>query len=344
MLKEITETIEAAAAPVLAPTEGEQVVLVTGQVPVQTQVAQEPKKRPGRPPKKRPELSVAEVIGVAPQPVNEDDVIEMVYCNPLVFKKLLLIDKSYDVSEIEMIFEPTGLRMRAKDHLGKSNIYKTISGRCVNYYYCKERIRICIKREYLEKILGNLDKNQYKVTFILKENYRSTLYIIVKDCQYDKDKSYEVEVIYKPNEPEHEENKDDETNYPIKFVLDSKHFKSEINQVRKMSPILTIQKTGDEPLQFTFDDAKKLNYNGRYNNPGKIRLESRIAPDDIFSTSVVIDYIKPFSNACIGDDVHIAADKRERICFTTYLDKKPDGTNACEVKVFTEIKDFRRGL
>jgi hypothetical protein len=270
--------------------------------------------------------------------------MEMVYCSPMVFKKLLTLDKGYEVSEVEMIFELNGLRMKAKDHLGKSTIYKTIDGRWMNYYYCKERIRICVKREYLEKILGNLDKNQYKVTFLLKENYRTTLYIIVKDCQYDKDKSYEVEVIFKPDELGWDDAKDDDTNYPLKFAFDSKHFKAEINQVRKMSPLLTIQKTGDEPLQFTFDEAKKLNYNGRYNNPAKIKLDSKIAPDDIFTVSITIDYIKPFSNSCIGDDVYIAADKKEKMSFMTFLDKKAEGQYAVCVKVYTEITQYRRGL
>lgn len=302
----------------------------------------ETKKRPGRPPKKRPEMNVAEVLGIADKPVNPDDIVEMVYCNPLVFKKLLSLDKAYEVNEIEMIFELNGLRLKSKDHLGKSTIYKTIDGRWMNYYYCKERVRICVKREYLEKILGNLDKNQYKITFLLKENYRSTLYIIVKDYQYDKDKSYDVEVIYKPN-AEADDNRDDDTHYPIKFAFDSKHFKAEINQVRKMSPLLTIQKSGDEPLQFTFDEAKKLNYNGRYNNPVKIKLDNRLPLDDIFTVSVVIDYIKPFSNSCIGDDVYIAADKKEKISFLTYLDKKSDGQYAVSVKAYTEVKDYRHG-
>lgn len=304
---------------------------------------QEPKKKPGRPPKKRPELVQAEVLGVAERPVNPDDLMEMVYCSPMIFKKILTLYKGYEVSEVEMTFEAGGVRWKAKDHLNKSSIHTTMDGRLMNYYYCRETIRICVKREYLEKILGNLDKNQYKVTFLLKENYRSTLYIIVKDCQYDKDKSYEVEVIYKAGDPV-DEPKDDDTDYPIKFAFDSKHFKSEINQVRKMSQLLTIQKIGNEPLQFTFDEAKKLNYNGRYNNPDKIKLRSTVAPDDVFTVSIVIDYIKPFSNSCIGDDVFIAADKKEKMSFMTYLDKKNENSYVVCIKIFTEIKDYRRGL
>ncbi len=334
MQNDILNAIDAAAGGVPEPV---------APAPVDAVRPAEPKKRPGRPPKKRPEMVAAEVLGVANAPVNPDDLMEMVYCSPMMFKKLLTLYKKYEVSELELTFEAAGVRGKAKDHLNKSTIYTTIDGRLLNYYYCREPIRIVVKREYLEKILVDLDKNQYKVTFLLKENYRSTLYIIVKDCQYDKDKSYEVEVIYKAGDGV-DDQRDDDTNYPVKFAFDSKHFKAEINQVRKMSPLLTIQKIGNEPLQFTFDEAKKLNYNGRYNNPDKIKLRSAVAADDIFTVSIVIDYIKPFSNSCIGDDVFIAADKREKMSFMTFLDKKNEGQYVVCVKIFVEIKDYRRGL
>jgi hypothetical protein len=177
-----------------------------------------------------------------------------------------------------------------------------------------------------------------------EEDFRRSLYIIVKDCQYDKDKSYEVEISYKPDDPNAEEVKDDDTNYPIRFVVDSKHLKDEITQVSRMSPLLTIQKAGNEPLQFTFDEAKKVNYNGRYNNSEKIKLQSNLAGEDVFNASIFIDYIKPFTNACIGDDVYIAADIKERMSFMTFLDKKPDGNFSVCVKVFTEIKGDRRAI
>ncbi len=302
------------------------------------------KKKPGRPKKKIVNAPI-EVHGIVDAPVNEEDVLELVYCNPSLFKKLLTMDKQFEVSEVEMNFDQYGLKTINKDHIGKSTIYTTIDGRCMNLYYCKAPIRICVKRDNLEKVFGNLGKSHYKITFILKENYRSIMYIIVKDLEYNTDESYEIDVVYKPEDHARAEIRDDDTNYPIKFRISSKHFKTRINNIRKLSPIFTIQKAGNDPLQFTFDKALKVNWTGVYNDSEKIDLKSTIAPDDIFSVSVYIDYIKPFSNSNIGEDVYIAADKREKMSFMTLLDKSQttDGYAAC-VKVYTELKDYRRQI
>jgi hypothetical protein len=301
---------------------------------------EEPKKRPGRPKKARPEIIPADVMGVAPKPVNEENIVEMVYCNPLIFKKILALKKAYNVSEIEIHFGIREVIFSSKDHSKASNIYVIISGELLNYYYCKEPITVHIKCEYLEKILGILDKNQYKVTFFLRENYRSTLYILVQDCEYDKNNNYEVDVGYKP-EGIREVRQSDEQ-YPIKFVLDSKHFKVEINKLKKLAKSMTIQKAGGDHLQISDGNAKKIQYNGVYNNPEKIRLKSTIDDDDIFSVSINIDNIQPFSNSCIGNDVHIAADKQEKMSFTAYLDPHGADKYAVTVKVFSPVIKYNQ--
>lgn len=323
------QDVIAAIADAAAPPEATQATAATG------------KKKPGRPKKKIVAMPV-EVHGIVENPVNDEDVLEMVYCNPTLFKKILQLLKAFEVSEVEMNFDKTGVRIIAKDHLGKSTIYTTIDGRCMNLYYCKAPLRICVKRDNLEKVLGTLSRNHYKITFILKENYRSTMYLIIKDIEYNNDDTYEVDVVFKPEDQICREVRDDDTNYPIKFKISSKHFKTKIGNIRKLSPTFTIQKCGNEPLQFTFDKAQKVNWTGVYNDSEKISLESALAPEDVFNVSVYIDYIKPFSNSNIGDEVFIAADKREKMSFMTRLDKKDIGF-ACVVKIYTEIKDYRRG-
>jgi hypothetical protein len=312
-------------------------------VPAETQAVADlaGKKKPGRPKKKIVTMPV-EVHGIVDKPVNEEDLLELVYCNPTLFKKLMQLYKAFEVSEVEMNFEPKGVKIVTKDHLGKSTIYTTIDGRCMNLYYCKSPIRICVKRENLDRVLGTLGKNHYKITFILKENYRSTMYLIIKDIEYNNDDSYEIDVVFKPEDAVQNEIKNDDTNYPIKFKISSKHFKTKIGNIRKLSPTFTIQKCGSESLQFTFDKAQKVNWTGVYNDSDKIDLKSTLAEDEIFNVSVVIDYIKPFSNSNIGDEVFIAADKRERMSFMTQLDKKDIGYAAC-VKIFTDINTYRRG-
>lgn len=297
------------------------------------------KKKPGRPKKKAVVVQV-ETHGVVDKPVNDDDLLELVYCNPILFKRIMRLFRSFEVSEIELLFRPADVKIIAIDHFGKSTIYATIDGKCMNLYYCKMPMRVCITRDNLDRVLSNLTRNHYKLTLILKENYRSIMYMIVKDVEYDNDDSYEIDVIFKPDGVENI-NRDDDTNYPVKFKVTSKHFKQRMTSIRALSKTFTIQKCGNDPLQLTFDKAQKVNWTGIYNDPAKIDLKCTLGPDDIFNVSVCVDNIKPFSNSDIGEFVHIAADKREKMSFTTMLDKKDNGY-AATIKVFTEIKDYHR--
>jgi intracellular sulfur oxidation DsrE/DsrF family protein len=302
------------------------------------------KKKPGRPKKKVVTMPI-EVHGIVDAPVNAGDVLEMVYSNPSMFKKLFHLLKQFEVSEVEMVFDPAGMKIITKDHLGKSNIYAFINGACMNLYYCRELIRICIQRDNLANVLGPLDKNNYKLTFLLKEeNYRSMMYVIVKDMEYDSTETFEIPAGFKPNTADPAEPLDDDTDYPLKFTLSSKHFKNQINKIRALSSTFTIQKTGLAPLQFTFEHAKKVNWNGVYDNSDRINLRSAIGAEDILTVSVAIDYMKPFSNSNIGEEVQIAVDKHKRISFSTSLDKKGGGgvdLYACRVQLFTPIIEFR---
>jgi hypothetical protein len=318
--------------------EDEKTILEAIEVAVTEPVAGGKKKKPGRPRKNNANAPI-EVHGIMDAPVNEGDVLEMVYSNPQMFKKIFGLLKAFDVSEVEMNFDPAGVRMVTKDFLKKSTIYTVIDGRCMNLYYCKGPVRICVKRENLEKILSTLGKNHYKITFLLKENWRSKMYMIIKDSEYNNDDTYEIDVVYKP-EDTLQNVADDDTNYPIKFHVSSKHFKTRINNIKKLSQNFTIQKTGDEPLQFTYDKIQKVNWTGTYNDSTRINLVSKLNEEDIFSVSVCIDYIKPFSNSNIGDEVFLAVDKRENISFMTQLDKKDFGY-ATTIKIFTEINKAR---
>lgn len=302
------------------------------------------KKKPGRPKKKIIAIQV-DTHGVVPQPCNPDDILELVYCNPSMFKKLLQLYKAFSISEININFDVAGVRINNKDHLGKSTIYTTIDGKCTNLYYCKEPIRVCVKRANLERIFNALNKNQYKVSFVLRENYRSTMYILTHDLEYSMFETYDVDVVFNPEQPAAAGvaapiPRDNDAAYPVKFKVSAKHFKSKISAINKLSKTFTIQKYGAEPLQLTFDKAQTVNWTAVYNDGEKIGLQSTLQPDEMLSATVYIDHIYPFSNSVIGDDVYIAADKMEKMSFTTYLDKKDIGWTTC-IKIFTEIKDCR---
>ncbi len=302
------------------------------------------KKKPGRP-KKKVVVTHIEIQGIVTAPVNQQDVVELVYCNPTLFKKLFQLYKAYEVSEIEMNFDHVGVKIITTDHFKNSTIYTMIEGKCMNLYYCKNPIRVCIKRDNLERVLSTLGKSHYKITIMLRENYRSTMYIITRDTEYNNDDMYEIDVIFKPDEQAPPTINDDDTNYPIKFRISSKYFKTKINNIKKLSAdVFTIQKCSNEPLQFTFDKTKKgIYWVGVYPDSDKMCLKSTINDDDIFNVSVAISNIQPFSNSNIGDELIIAAHKSEKMSFMTYLDKKDSGY-ACIVKIFTKINEYRGAI
>lgn len=300
-----------------------------------------PKKRPGRP-RKTPVNPPVPVDGIRDKPANDEDIIEMVYCNPSLFKKVFTLMKGYESAEIDILFGKQAVQIAGKDHLGKSNIYVFIDAAMLNYYYCKEPTRLRVKMSVMNQIFSSLEKTHYKVTWLLKEQYRSALYIIVQDHEYEDEEHYEIEVIH-PGDGLNNNAKDNDSAYPVKFVMNSKYFKKKITAFSRMSDTITITKLGNEPLQLARVSERAINFNYVYKNNDKIKLQSNIQPDDFLTVTVNLEYIKPFSNANIGDDVCLSVDRLEKLCLTTFLDKvERDGVvkYVAIVKVFIEIKDY----
>jgi len=325
----------AAAAVPVQPRFSEEATVIAAPTPT----PKAPARRPGRPPKQKNNL--VETLGVVAEPFNPLSYVEMVISNPTMFKKILSLHKAYAVSEVEIYFGLEDVRMKAKDHLGRTTIYTTFFGRMINIYYCKTPISIVVKREYLDHILGPPDKANHKISIVLRENWRSSVYIIVKDMDYDKENIYDVEVI-RASESEISYDGDVDTDHPLQFSFDSKHLKSEILKLSPLSKLLSIQKVDGKHLMFTGDNSTKPGYNGIYSNSEKIGMKNRLGAGHVFHISVPIGYIKPFTSSCIGEHVTIAADPVKKISFTSGLDKKIDGQYGIEIKVFSDLYTVSR--
>ena len=57
-------------------------------------------------------------------------------------------------------------------------------------------------------------------------------------------------------------------------------------------------------------------------SPKNISLDSKVDEDDIFSSTVNIDYIEPLSKILITNNVKVSADCHKNMIFETNLDKK----------------------
>jgi hypothetical protein len=225
------------------------------------------------------------------------------------------------VKDICMKFNKENVEIFTMDHLKKSHIKVVIDCKKINHYYCEEPIRSNMNPKNMEKIIQVLDKNYISIAFVLKKsNNRSVLNIIFKnDVKIDEYR--EIDLIQAQNNGFNDSF--DDSNYPVKFVLPSKYFKKLITDTSSFSESLTINKIGASPLTFTYTSKDKtVKTKHIVQNPESIKLYSSVADDDIFSSSVQIDYIKPLSGSLVSDFISISADNHKNIIFKLGVDKQ----------------------
>lgn len=336
---------------------GQQPVTPTGQQPMPNQLVPPPadngeaRKKPGRPRKRIPMLPV-ERHGIAPAPTVDENMMEFVYENPKIFKKIFTLYKTYVVGEVLFEFHKTHIKFITQDHTKKVHIFVDFDCSLLNHYFrgdnitngVDEPIRVSVKAESLSRPFKNLDKVHSKITFVLKrDEYRNILHVVLRDCEMDDDQNYEIELIPQVKVGIMPEDFDDK-NYPLKFSIPSKNFKKKITDIYNVSPVLTFQKRGESPLEFTYDVPKKVSLVSVYKNESKIKLVSKVDPNDILSTSIMLEQLKPFSNSNMGDLVTVCVDKYLPASFSTDLDPKkvPAGNiivekHVCSIKVFINI-------
>jgi len=303
-------------------------------------------RRPGRPPKKKPIDIIINSHGIVETPIDVNNVLELSYDNPMLFKQLLSLYKKHDLSEITFDFCDDRVELRLQNERGKCTLLTTLFGRMLVRYYCAEPISCTVKRENLDKIFKSKDKNYPQVTFILRrEDARSKMYVLLANGEVDAKLQYDVDLIIDPPNKIVDPQNDD--NYPLKFKLPSGHFKKLINDIHSSeTKEFKLKKEGKEPINICYDHVGKLNLAATYHNESKIDLQSKLEPDDIFSITVPISHIKPFADAKIGDEVHISADKFLDFSLWTEVDRKkctrPDGSviegPVCKIQLFAAIE------
>lgn len=278
------------------------------------------KKKPGRP-RKKPIKKPLKRNGISDKPMNSENCMEMIYDMPSVFKRIFTLFKSMAIKEICIEFTEKTIDIITVDHLKKSHIKVVIRCDKINHYYCKEPIKSYLNPKNMEKIIQVLDKNYQSIAFVLKSiTNRSVLNIIFKnDIKIDEYR--EIDLIQASNNSF--DALFDTSDYPIKFVLPGKYFKKFINDISSFSDTLTINKIGSTPLTFSYTSKDKtVKSKHIVQSAESIKLVANIAEDDIFSSSIQIDYIKPLSSSLLSDYVSISADTHRNMIFKVDVDYK----------------------
>ena len=160
-----------------------------------------PPKKPGRPKKKITNKNDTLTKGLLEEPNHNDNIMELIYNDPKVFKKIFSMLKGYFVDNLLINFKKDHIFIITKDHTKKTIIKIVIDCNKTVEYYCKFDFEICIKREYLEKIFSTVDKNHSKIILFSKEiSYQSNLEINLINEDVSIHDSYIVDLsVYQKN-------------------------------------------------------------------------------------------------------------------------------------------------
>jgi hypothetical protein len=290
----------------------------------------EQKKKPGRP-KKVVEPSLVKTNGIVNSPNSKENMLELVYHNPLIFKKLSSAFKSFNILNVIMHFTKEGISIKTRDHKHVSVIHIFIDGSKATHYYCKEEFQIGLKRPNLDQIFKIIDTHYTRIAFISKTTtYRSSFYIQFFNGDMQNEEIFETEIydLKEDDIPAH-----NNENYPLKFTLSSKFFKKKINDNVNSSQKIEIQKNGNDPIRFTHQLEEQLKFTSIMTNEHLLDIDSKISDDEFIIVSVRMDFIKPIAKCLLGNKVRLELHEKNPICIETKSDDE-----FCSIKVFTDIE------
>lgn len=289
------------------------------------------KKKPGRPKKQVPEHDIA-IKGVVSNPSNNQNIMEFVYSNPPLFKKLFNFFKLNSVIELEIVFDLNHVYITRMDHFGKSKLCCKIYCDKIPHYFCNQRRSIGVNRESIETFFHSVNTAYFRVTFFMREEYsKSVINVSLKNCTLGNRDNHELELIEIGDKCEPIPD-DIDANYPLRFTFPSKFFKKTITDIYQSSnKILTIEKNGLDPLCLKYSVDRKVSSCSTYSEPEKINLYTEIKDGDIFGVSVKLEHIIGFAKAGLGDYITISAHPFEPLVFRAILDN-----GICVVTMVTE--------
>ncbi len=277
-------------------------------------------------------------LGIVNDPQSQDNLVELSYDNVGIFKKIFSLLKLMNVKEINIQFHTNYAKIYGIDHLEKNLINIKIDSSKLNHYFCDQPVNITLEPKNLDKITQKIDKNYNLFSIILKKNsYRNHMIIILNNKMLSIDESHIINLIENDSDLNQLYNRNVDYNlYPLKFELPGKYFKKLINDISIFSELFTIEKVNNNPLRFIY---KNINNTIKgYNickDHSKLKLESSLHADDIFSVSIRIDYIKALSNSLLSDNIKIYADKENDLIFNLLIDN-----GVFEIIIYTAINKY----
>lgn len=297
------------------------------------------KRRPGRPPsapKKEPIIK----HGIQIAPKCEENLVEFIYDQPILIKKISSFFRLLAAENIQIIFRPEEIILYTHDYDKKSHVRVAITAAKLNHYYCGAEYDIGLSCEEFERIMRKIDKHYSQILIIVdRENINKELtvrlensiniaeiYQIALTGRYDRIAAFPAAAQFM------------HANYPIELTYPSDYFKRLITDLREHDKKISyVQESGDAPLKIECQSqTKKTRTEFLHNDPASLNLVSRVAPGDSFHMAIMLQNLKAISAAQLSDAITVRLDEERMFMTEAIMD---EGT--INVRTLTEIIDER---
>ncbi len=319
------------------------------------------KRGPGRPPNKKKEDKLVR-HGIIKKPSNAGDkhenTVEIVYDNPLMFKKIFGLFKEYNVIQIEVMFDLNKTYMYAMNHHNTVSIMVEILGERMNSYYVAAPLYASFDTKSFHNIFKGINKDYNQIMFTTNAAFQNaniwmtferedhaSKYKIELNTQNDNSAMLKHSILQSVNQ---------NVNYLVSFDINFKELKNKISEYSHITKKINIELVGDyvktgsrQPqsyVEFTCSDSSgKINNISLYTNPVSMNLVSKCDNISTFIAPMWINNIEPLASSLISDKIRFYVDEHQDMVFITELDldiksKKPVlGTEKCVVKLAARL-------
>ena len=272
---------------------------------------------PGRPP--RVVLPTAPVHGIVNKPFDGENIIELSYFDPIVFKYLFILLKNLKVRDIYFKFLKESVQIYTKDNIN-NRIFITIDGNKMLNYYCKYEKCICINRDNIQPVFIYLNRTIDKIKISLEEGndminielYDNTLHKIKKRG-----------IITSESLPEellqNVERELRESSCPISFSLTTRDFKDTVADAGNYGDKITIEKHGLGPLLLKFIKAHTNICSEEYTSSSKIDLISDLDETESYRCTLHTHLLKELSVSIVNNKVNIKCLKNNKAIISSSI-------------------------
>lgn len=297
------------------------------------------KKGPGRP-RKHVLKPPPQKVGLLKEPTTSDNLVELIYDKPGIFKKICSYWSSLNSDKIHFVFTQKNMTLYTKNYKESNTVGINFDGSKMNQYYCPQDLKISVSFANLELIMQKLDKIYESISFVIQKKHQKRRLDIILQNEFNMPEYFKVDIIM-DDTTSADTFRDwftDPVPYALEFKLPGKYFKKMISDTKQFDKQWTIEKYGvDGNLTFKYKSG-----NGQVDatvvpkNTKEMGLKSSVSAKEIFSVSVYVDNIKPTSSAQLADTVLVRAAKDRALWISAELDE-----NAITLNVLINIVDLR---